>query len=84
MTEPQAVTTQKPATAIVLKRGDFVLYQNNYDPEPCPALITHVWVKSEDQMLNLTVFDRDGEARAATRIARGRGVGTWRPVGTTE
>ena len=67
-----------------IKRGVIVWFQNNYDNEPNPAIITHVWVNEGEKLVNLTVFDRDGEARAATKVWRGASVGTWRPVGASE
>jgi hypothetical protein len=36
------------------------------------------------RLVNLTVFDRDGEPRAAVKVWRGASVGTWRPVGAAE
>ena len=68
----------------VVVRGRIVQYQQNYDSEPCAAIITHVWPNENGRLVNLTVFDRDGEARAAVRVSRGASVGTWRPPGATE
>jgi len=78
--ETAAEAAKKPAIA----RGTMVWFQSNYDVEPNPALVTHVWPNEKDRLVNLTVFDRDGEARAASRVYRGASVGTWRPVGAVE
>lgn len=78
MPEKLEATEAKAKPTRWIGRGSWVQYQNNYDSEPCPALVTHVWPGEDGKLLNLTVFDRDGETRAAARIYQGEQVGTWR------
>lgn len=81
---PQMKLPPSATGEVVLARGLQVWYQGNYDVAPNPAIVTHVWPNEKGLVLNMTVFDRDGEARAAVRVSRGASPGTWRPVGATE
>lgn len=86
--KPVATAEQTPKlnvpAAPSVRRGELVHYQNNYDPDPNPAIVTHVWVNEKERLVNLTIFDRDGEARAAVKVWRGASVGTWRPAGESQ
>lgn len=81
---PQMKLPPSATGEFVLTRGRIVSYQDNYDAEPCPAIVTHVWPNENGRLVNLTVFTRDGECRAAVRVSRGASQGTWRPPGASE
>ena len=77
-------TPPPDAKEFVPKRGMSVLYQGNYEGDPHPAVIAHVWPNEKGRLLNLMVIDRDGVPSGHTRVYRGASVGTWRPEGATE
>lgn len=85
--EPGAVIPVGRGEAVetfAVVRGRIVSYQDNYDVEPVPAIITHVWPNENGRLVNLCVFSRDGEPRPAVRVYRGASEGTWRPPGAKE